>query len=167
MGTFFSGSKKIWCSIIGRWVGRISTAQSKWVILEWQRWSATSHNWNEEVQFTLLTADTGARPPVAPSQSYLVVDSLGCIQPSSFSASGVMDKPVGYCVDGSMNALMDSPEQQCPVLLFCRMFLVASGKRLSMQPTPSCPCRMVFSKITNASFKQWQTWLILLIMKTK
>ena len=120
------------------------------------RWSATSLAIGlREVQFTLLTADTGARPPVSPSQSHIWSLTLwDAYNRLPSPASGVMDKPVGYCVDELMNALMDSPEPAVPGSpVLPDLSLVASGeKTVAIQPTPSCPWpNGVFQKSANAS----------------
>ena len=122
------------------------------------RWSATSLAIGmREVQFTLLTADTGTRPPVAPSQSHIWSLALwDAYNRLPSPASGVMDKPVGYCVDELMNALMDSPEPAVPGSpVLPDISLVASGEKIvAVQPTPSCPWpNGVFQKSANASIQ--------------
>ena len=64
-------------------------------------WSATTLTMGlREVQLTLLTSDTGTRPVVAPSQMHLWSLTLwDAYNRLPSPASGVLDKPVGYCVD--------------------------------------------------------------------
>jgi hypothetical protein len=107
------------------------------------RWSATTLAIGiREVQFTLLTADTGGRPPVAPSQTHLwslaIWDAYNRV-PSP--ANGVMDKPIGFCVDEMLNRVMSTggaSEPGSPVLP--DITLVASeSKSLVVPPSPGCP----------------------------
>ena len=107
------------------------------------RWSATTLAIGiREIQFTLLTADTGGRPPVAPGQAQIwslaIWDAYNRV-PSP--AGGVMDKPVGYCVDEMIDRITSTAgvsEPGAPVLP--DIALVANeSKTLVVPPSPSCP----------------------------
>ncbi len=122
------------------------------------RWSATTLAIGlREVQFTLLTADTGPRPPVAPSQAHIWSLALwDAYNRLPSPASGVMDKPVGFCVDEVMNSLVMSPDPSIPGSpVLPDLVLVASGeKKIGVSPSPSCPWPSdVFMKSANAAIQ--------------
>ena len=106
--------------------------------------SMVSHNLviEREIQFTLLTADTGGRPPVAPGQAQIwslaIWDAYNRV-PSP--AGGVMDKPVGYCVDEMLDRLTSTAgvsEPGAPVLPDIAM-VANENRSLVVPPSPSCP----------------------------
>ncbi|MGC6508968.1 MAG: hypothetical protein ACON4U_11155 [Myxococcota bacterium] len=107
------------------------------------RWSATTLAIGiREIQFTLLTADTGGRPPVAPGQAQIwslaIWDAYNRV-PSP--AGGVMDKPVGYCVDEMLDRLTSTAgvsEPGAPVLPDIAM-VANENRSLVVPPSPSCP----------------------------
>ena len=107
------------------------------------RWSATTLALGmHEVQMTMLTADTGARPVVAPGQMHLWSLALwDAYNRLPSPASGAMDKPVGYCVDELIGKLLLIPEPTVPGSpLLPDLALVAVGdKAISITPSPSCP----------------------------
>lgn len=107
------------------------------------RWSATTLAIGmREVQFTLLTADTGTRPVVAPSQMHLWSLALwDAYNRLPSPASGVLDKPVGYCVEETIVKLMKNPDPSVPGQpILPDLTTIASGdKTLSISPSASCP----------------------------
>lgn len=107
------------------------------------RWSATTLAIGmREVQFTLLTADTGTRPVVAPSQMHLWSLALwDAYNRLPSPASGVLDKPVGYCVEETIVKLMKNPDPSVPGQpILPDLTMIASGdKTLSISPSASCP----------------------------
>lgn len=106
------------------------------------RWSAHAMTVGvREVMETLLDADTGERPPVAPGQAHLwalaVWDAYNHL---SSSAGGVMDKPADECVEdllGQVAAAGGPAEPGQPVLP--DITLVANGETVPLSPTASCP----------------------------
>jgi len=107
------------------------------------RWSATTLAIGmREVQFTLLTTDTGTRPVVAPSQMHLWSLALwDAYNRLPSPASGVLDKPVGYCVEETIVKLMKNPDPSVPGQpILPDLTTIASGdKTLSISPSASCP----------------------------
>lgn len=107
------------------------------------RWSATTLAIGmREVQFTLLTTDTGTQPVVAPGQAHLWSLALwDAYNRLPSPASGVLDKPVGYCVEELVGKLMKNPEPAVPGQpVLPDLTLVAAGeKTLNISPSPSCP----------------------------
>ena len=106
-------------------------------------WSATTLTMGlREVQFTMLTSDTGTRPVVAPSQMHLwaltLWDSYNRL-PSP--ASGVLDKPVGYCVEELIGKMLKNPEPSVPGQpILPDLTAIASGdKQIAISPSASCP----------------------------
>ena len=106
-------------------------------------WSATTLTMGlREVQLTLLTSDTGTRPVVAPSQMHLWSLTLwDAYNRLPSPASGVLDKPVGYCVDELIGKLLQSPEPSVPGQPVLPDLTVVSGgdKQLAIAPSASCP----------------------------
>lgn len=122
------------------------------------RWSATTLTLGlKEVQFTLLSSDTGVRPVVAPSQAHLWTLALwDAYNRLPSPASGAMDKPVGYCVGELVGKLLDSNEPTIPgAPVFPDLALVASGeKSILISPSPSCPWPTgVFQKSATATIQ--------------
>ena len=107
------------------------------------RWSATTLAIGmREVQFTLLTTDTGTRPVVAPSQMHLWSLALwDAYNRLPSPASGVLDKPVGYCVEETITKLMKKPDPSVPGQpILPDLTTIASGdKTLNISPSASCP----------------------------
>ncbi len=107
------------------------------------RWSATTLAIGmREVQFTLLTIDTGTRPVVAPSQMHLWSLTLwDAYNRLPSPASGVLDKPVGYCVEELISKMLKNPEPSVPGQpLLPDLTTIASGdKAISVSPSASCP----------------------------
>ncbi len=107
------------------------------------RWSAqTLAIGIREVQFTLLTTDTGTRPVVAPSQMHLWSLALwDAYNRLPSPASGVLDKPVGYCVEELVGKMLNNPEPSVPGQpILPDLTAVASGdKQISVSPSASCP----------------------------
>ena len=101
------------------------------------RWSATTLAIGlREVQFALLTADTGPRPPAAPGQAHLWVLALwDAYNRVPSPANGVMDKPVGYCVSQMVSEILSiegTPIPGMPVLH--DITVVASGEKSLVVP---------------------------------
>jgi hypothetical protein len=122
------------------------------------RWSATTLAIGlREVQFTLLTTDTGTRPVVAPSQMHLWSLSLwDAYNRLPSPASGVLDKPVGYCVDELIGKMMKDPEPSVPGQpILPDLTAVAAGeKTIAVSPSPSCPWPTgVFQKSAEAAIQ--------------
>lgn len=129
------------------------------------RWSATTMALGlREVQFTLLTADTGARVPVAPSLTHIWALALwDAYNRLPSPATGVMDKPVGHCVDQVMNSLMNSPDPAIPGSpVLPDITLVAKGEQsLVIPPSPGCPWPQgVFKLSAEAAVKAVANWAI-------
>ena len=107
------------------------------------RWSATTLAIGmREVQFTLLTTDTGTRPVVVPSQMHLWSLTLwDAYNRLPSPASGVLDKPVGFCVDELIGKMMQDPEPSVPGQpILPDLTAVAGGeKSIAVSPSPSCP----------------------------
>lgn len=107
------------------------------------RWSATTLTMGmREVQFTLLTSDTGTRPVVAPSQMHLWSLTLwDAYNRLPSPASGVLDKPVGYCVEELISKMLKNPEPSIPGQpILPDLTAVAGGdKQITISPSASCP----------------------------
>jgi hypothetical protein len=107
------------------------------------RWAASTLAIGlREVQFTLLTSDTGPRPPVASSQAHLWTLALwDAYNRMPSPADGVMDKPVGYCVEELMTSIVSRDEAPVPGMpVLPDITLVAAGeKSIIVPPTPGCP----------------------------
>ena len=96
------------------------------------RWSASTLAIGlREVQFALLTSDTGPRPPTVPSQAHLWTLALwDAYNRLPSPASGVMDKPVGYCIDVMITKLMDDDSTSILVLGLPDIVSVAEGEKI-------------------------------------
>ncbi len=97
-----------------------------------------------EVQTALLTARTGARAPVAPSQASLWTLALyGAVADLPAPAEGMAEVGAGTCVSEALDQLVtqqDAPAPGEPVLP--NLVAVALGERaLPLIPSPSCPWR--------------------------
>jgi hypothetical protein len=122
------------------------------------RWSASTLAIGlRKTQFTLLTMDTGSRPPVSPSQAHIWSLTLwDAYNRLPSPASGVMDKPIEYCVEELVNAMIASPEPAVPGSpLLPDVTLIASGeKKINVTPSPSCPWPAdVFEKSANSAIQ--------------
>ena len=113
---------------------------------------------------TLLTADTGARVPVAPSLTHIWALALwDAYNRLPSPATGVMDKPVGHCVDQVMDSLMNSPDPAIPGSpVLPDITLVAKGEQpLVIPPSPGCPWPQgVFKLSAEAAVKAVANWSI-------
>ncbi len=106
------------------------------------RWSAHAMSVGlRAILDTVLQADTGDRPPVAPGQAHLwalaIWDAYNQL-PSA--AKGVMDKTAEECVDDLMKQVIAASgpaEPGQPVLP--DVALVALGEAIPLKPTSGCP----------------------------
>ena len=107
------------------------------------RWSASTLAIGlREVQFALLTSDTGPRPPTVPSQAHLWTLALwDAYNRLPSPASGVMDKPVGYCIEEMITKMMDTDSTSIPGSpVLPDIVAVAEGeKEIVISPTSGCP----------------------------
>ena len=89
-----------------------------------------------------VASDTGTRPVVAPGQMHLWSLTLwDAYNRLPSPASGVLDKPVGYCVEELIGKMLKSPEPSVPGQpILPDLTAVASGdKQISVSPSASCP----------------------------
>ena len=106
------------------------------------RWSASTLAIGlREVQFALLTSDTGPRPPTVPSQAHLWTLALwDAYNRLPSPASGVMDKPVGYCIEEMITKMMDDDSTSIPgAPVLPDIVAVAEGEKIVVSPTSGCP----------------------------
>ena len=106
------------------------------------RWSAATLTTGvREIMKSVLTADTGERPPVAPGQAHLWSLALfDAYNRMPSPAEGAMDRPAVQCVSEALRELgarFTPAEPGQPVLP--PLALVASGEELRVTPTAGCP----------------------------